>query len=439
MARLWAFSCLALVFLGALQLQIAPAAAADVGKKDEAKIRSAIRAGDASRLTSLLGYLSGSPGPRAVNLILDAAAGVPNPEVQELCIELLVDFGAPVLQEPFEKLLTSKKGNPIAMAAALAASAELPDKAGEVWLLTALQHRSELVQRNAVEHLTQMRSKRAVSALIELLERHDFDRGAVAFNARQALISLTGRDFESLEDWRSFWDTHQETLDPANLDEGKGTTGVVRKRPGSPEFFGVEIVSHNVVFVVDISGSMTMFDPGGEEGGSGSNWEVRQRIRRTKAQLNRAIDTLDKEARFNVIAFNHRVTSFSKKLVPARSKGGAFQWIRKLRADNATHTDEALQLAFKDPSIDTIILLSDGAPMKSRTENAQVLIPRILEEVRGLNRLRKVRIHTFGFEGDGKWPPGSKYRGVPASDSTAMVRFLKKLAKEHGGKYTAID
>ena len=63
-----------------------------------------------------------------------------------------------------------------------------------------------------------------------------------------------------------------------------------------------------------------------------------------------------------------------------------------------THTDEALKKAFEPVEVNQIILLSDGAPAKVQGQN-QVPIPTglILEMVKGLNRLRGVKINTFCF------------------------------------------
>ena len=98
----------------------------------------------------------------------------------------------------------------------------------------------------------------------------------------------------------------------------------------------------------------------------------------------------------------------------------------------------ALMEAFKDFRADTIILLSDGAPRK-RGQEVSDLIPQILELVRNQNYLRKLKIFTFGFEGEGEWPPGSRYGRQPHDDPALLVSFLTDLAKEHGGKYTPID
>lgn len=439
--------CLLLgVVLGLAWATPLPMALADKESKTlRKKLERAIRSGEERAILSVIRDLGSSPGPGSVDSLLYVIPRVPSPPVHQAVHETLLGFGAEVLDEPFTEALHKKKGNPLSLAALLAVAGEIEGEVAENWLIVGLQHTSELVQRNSIEILRALRSKRAITHLIAILEEEGIDKGTVSFDAHHALIDLTRRDFSSAEDWRSFWDTHGATLDPkksAEEDED-AATGVRPVSPDAPSFFGVELVSRRVVFVIDISGSMTKWDAGGEKGGKGSNWEVRQRIRRTKSQLVQAIDKLAKGAQFNVVAFSNRVQSFRKSMVLATrgSKGQAARFIKKLNADGATHTDEALQQAFLDPHVDTIVLLSDGAPMKSRTEGAAELIPRILEEVRELNRLRKVRIHTFGFDGVGKWPPGSKYgRGnAPEPDPADLIKFLKELASEHRGKYTSID
>ncbi|MGE3166453.1 MAG: VWA domain-containing protein [Planctomycetota bacterium] len=422
----------------------APVVGGEIPADLRKRLQVAVRAGDESGIRGALDDVARIPGAEAVGLLLDAVPRVPSARVHLQIHESLVGFGAEILGAPFLERLANKKTNPLILAAMLAVGADVEGDAAEQWLLLGLAHPDEMAQRNAIDYLLQRRSKRAIPGLIAILARDGIDQGTTSYGAHQALISLTRRDFDSVEDWQNFWETHGAGLDPtAEPSEGDAGTGVRDVAPDAPTFFGVEIVTRRVVFVVDISGSMTKWDPGGEEGGTGSNWEVRQRIRRLRTELFRAIDKLAKGAKFNVIAYNNEVRSMSGTLVLATpsTKSRAAQWVQKLEADNATHTDEALRKAFQDPEVDTMILLSDGAPMKSREETATVLVPRILEEAKELNRLRKVRIFTFGFEGQGKWPAGSKYaRGnAPETDPAEMVRFLKQLAEDHGGKYTAID
>lgn len=119
----------------------------------------------------------------------------------------------------------------------------------------------------------------------------------------------------------------------------------------------------------------------------------------------------------------------------------AVKFVKGFRADGLTHTDEALEKAFQDMGIDTIVLLSDGAPMRQDNPNSTELQEKILKRVKDLNASRKVRIDTFGFEDDGKYPkhvgapPGA---GASGGADSAMVEFLKKLAQQNGGEYHPI-
>ncbi len=152
-----------------------------------------------------------------------------------------------------------------------------------------------------------------------------------------------------------------------------------------------------------------------------------QRINRTKNQLKEAIKALGVKAKFNIIAYNSTVISFKKKLVKvsSKSKKKASKFVSGLQANNLTHTDDALEAAFKDMAVNTIILLSDGAPFKGGNQaSINGLISKIEKRVKELNRIRKVKLHTFGF--------------TDASGQDELANFLKRLAKDNDGKFTPI-
>ncbi|MFQ5655220.1 MAG: HEAT repeat domain-containing protein [Planctomycetota bacterium] len=412
-------------------------------KKLKRRVEEAIRFEKESLALELFSELEAVPGEGAARLIVEAMAAIPSQELFDEGVRILTAFGAEKIDGYVAEILEARKVRPVVLATVLTVAGAMKDETSESWLLQGLEHKSELVQRSAIEALKERRSKNAIPRLIDLLERKKRAKGTVAYSANLALMSLTGHCFDSIEDWRKFWEANKETLDPSKLEAPEGPTGVAQQDldKRKPEFFGVEIISRRVVFVIDISGSMTMWDEGGEDqAGKGPPWKARQRIVRTKRQLSEAIRKLSKGALFNVIAFNNKIAKLQKELVPAvpRWKGKALKFVKRLAADSATHTDEALAEAFRDPRVDTIILLSDGAPMKSRSETAEALIPRILEQVRDLNRIRRVRIFTFGFEGEGEWPPGSKYARHPPEDPQRLIDFLTRLAKENGGTYTSI-
>jgi len=91
------------------------------------------------------------------------------------------------------------------------------------------------------------------------------------------------------------------------------------------------------------------------------------------------------------------------------------------------------------------VLLSDGSPMKTSLDEWKTLIPKIEEKVKDTNASRRVRIDTFGFEGQGQWPSkGSPFAGRPPpaptpEETKSFVDFLKTLASDSGGTYRAIN
>ena len=94
-------------------------------------------------------------------------------------------------------------------------------------------------------------------------------------------------------------------------------------------------------------------------------------------------------------------------------------------ADGITITDLALEEAFADLGVDTIYLITDGAPthVGSRggfPEDAEELIKSIHRSTKAINFLRGVRIFTLGFRG-------------------AEEEFLKKLSRDHSGKYVRVE
>jgi hypothetical protein len=155
--------------------------------------------------------------------------------------------------------------------------------------------------------------------------------------------------------------------------------------------------------------------------------EMRRRIIRARTQLCQAIEGLGDERRFTVIPFSSDVNPWSQVLLESSRKNrkSAVQFVQSLKASGITVTDEALALALSDPTLDTIYLITDGAPTHIGSQgdqlpiDAKALMKRIVEETRALNHLRGIRIFTLGF--------------VDAEED-----FLKQLAEENSGKYVRI-
>ncbi len=304
----------------------------------------------------------------------------------------------------------------------LRACARMEGDKPKQFLLRALSAKEEALVRQAVESLAARGDATVVDALIDLLEAQQKQKGLLWLTTLETIKRLTRspREFLDAADWRNWW--HARGKKPLTEEELKKEKGGADEKmrhykTSAPQFFGREIASRRVVFVMDVSGSMELGKP--------------SRLKRVQQELKHCVERLPQNARFNIIAFNHKVLVWQKHLVRAtkKNKKKARNFIDSFVAEGQTHTDEALQAAFSIKDVDNIILLSDGAPYKlEHGETVSVkFIQEILEWVREENRFRKVRIDTFGFE-----------EVAQEEDGEILVEFLKKLAQDNGGVFTNI-
>jgi len=255
---------------------------------------------------------------------------------------------------------------------------------------------------------------------------------------RDALHRLTGESMHTAQAYRTFYDARRTEIDPKKVDlseREEDRTGV--------GLFGLELSGRNIAFILDISGSMVATDPLTPEqleklrrstGVAGKEHELeqelleeRRRILRAKKELRKVVEGLGEDRNFNLIAYSTEVSRWQEMLAPADEKrrSSAIAFIEALEADGITVTDLALQEALSDPRIDTIYLITDGAPTHvgltgpGLPPDAKELMERILVETKAMNHLRGVRIFTLGFEG-------------------AEEEFLEQLSAENGGRYVRI-
>jgi hypothetical protein len=260
----------------------------------------------------------------------------------------------------------------------------------------------------------------------------DWDRVRLAF--RSALSALLKVSLPAAVDYRSYVAARREK--PEDLfnhpEQPHGPTKLT--------IFGAEVSGNNLVFVIDVSGSMMTSDPvilTAEPGKTQSVektrakaaelMEERRRIIRAKRELTKVVQSLPEGKRFNIIAYSSDVVPWKKLLTPvnAGSRKEALEFVANLKADGITVTDDALEAAFADLAADTIYLITDGAPThvgnkgSEMPPDAEELIERIQRRVREINYFRGVRLFTLGFP-------------------EAEENFLKKLAADNAGEYTPI-
>lgn len=254
-----------------------------------------------------------------------------------------------------------------------------------------------------------------------------------------ALAKLTGASLGPNPDaWKRWFDDHKAELAAAG---GRPANPKGSKNPLAPpvDYYGVQTRSLRLLFLIDCSGSMN--EVIGRAGVTTGTRLEGKKIDIAKRMLKAAVSQLHPSTKFNVITFSTDARQLHDALVEATPlvKFQTNERVDELAGRGGTWTYGALRLAFgygapgvtpSAPAIDTIFLLSDGAPTEPTFEEAVEAKPMdpqvILDAVKQWNRFRAVKIHTIAID--------------PRIEKTGgnFVRFMKALAEENGGTYTAV-
>jgi uncharacterized protein YegL len=299
------------------------------------------------------------------------------------------------------------------------------------------------VRQAAAACLAASGETRAVKPLIEALGAED---GRLRDDIRDMLRTLTGQNFEAdPEDWKRWYG---ENLAAFEGPEAKTALfGAFKSKGPPPEkkgVYGIESRSRRILFIIDTSGSMKdplKQGPAAAGTATGLTADEEEELRSSKMaiakrELTRAVRALEADAHFNIVAYATHIVRWKDAMVKADMpvKNEAYQFISELQPAGGTWTYGALQEGFRlsgmgvtdkyyDPAVDTIYLISDGAPTDNNMDKPQFMDAKIiLEAVREWNRLGRVLIHAVAVD--------SKAAGG------AFVQFMKSLAAENGGQYT---
>jgi hypothetical protein len=176
----------------------------------------------------------------------------------------------------------------------------------------------------------------------------------------------------------AFWQGWAAQLGP----EWKPATGDGRRYApagdtAAPRFAGLPILSSRIAILVDFSGS---------------TWEKRADGTTRKQRLDRELETalraLPASAKFNVIPYTDTPIPWEKRLAPATpaNVGRALAFFTGCKASGKGNVWDAIQLALEDPEVDTLLVLTDGAPTGGRRWNLDLMRARYAEQ----NRFRQV-------------------------------------------------
>lgn len=444
-------------------------------KKDA---QNAAKVGDASAVAGKLRDMARDESERAVETIGDIAVRVPSMDVYEAARDAIAGMQS---EEAYMAILEKceKERNPMIKILIIDAVAQRTDERSEEALGKALADKTDEVLRAACQAAKKRKAKRAVDGLIALVERlegkqQDVD-SLLMTQAREALLAITGQQFDKAQDYRNYWEPRKADFRVPTGGEQKELQGTSERK--KPKFFGTEVRSNRVVFVIDTSGSMEAADPapttGGDVGPAGGS---RVRMERAKQQLTAVVEGLDEGTRFTIISYSgvmfqgpngggqlppntpedgplppmlggiEWLKTFKPRLMQAnkQTKAEAKAWIAELKANGSTFTFNALAAAFQVEGADTIMLLSDGVPTEfDRKNKVEMTTDKILEEIEALNRFKRIRIDTFGFDAatGGGVPAGAGggTRGRRGGGGMGgLGEFMQKLAEQNQGAYTGI-
>jgi len=280
--------------------------------------------------------------------------------------------------------------------AALQALLETGDPKHAALFVERLAHPDWTTRMLALQALEKLRDRDSVGAIIARMPK---ESGRLLLEFAGTLFRLTGEPHDdNAVVWKRWWDDGgkdaplitPEELEKKIADREKKR---LQQTTSAPRFFGVKIESHDVAFVVDVSGSMAeQLETTKIDGKPATRLEV------VKQELVKSLRGLDASALFNLITFSSGVTKWKEGVVALsdKTRAEAIDYVGHLGSRGGTNIYDALQAAFADPKVDTIFLLTDGEPSQGGVTDLQL----IREHVARLNETRKVKIHCIGVGGD---------------------------------------
>lgn len=258
--------------------------------------------------------------------------------------------------------------------------------------------------RIKVSILQILRARKDPSILLALVETMDREDGRVLNDVLDTLQFLSGKKIgtDSVK-WRKYL---AGELPPEEL-EGKSV----------PLYFDIAVYSKKVVFVMDVSYSMS--------------WGNRRDL--AEQNLTQTLNSLQGNVEFNVIFFGDKVHPWKSKLTKVSQVHirQALQMMKEVPLKPGTNTYDALTFALNLEEVDTIFFLSDGYPTFGPFRKPE----EILKELARLNQHKKIRINTIGiFRGS---PPEGHQDSEP--DKSELKKFMKDLADAHFGTHRFIE
>ena len=308
--------------------------------------------------------------------------------------------------------------DPIARMGAAISLAELRTADAKEVLHGMLADSDRRVRIEAVQQVGNLRRKESVPILIERLEQEE---GRIRQDIARVLRLVTGLDHGmSRSRWKAWWDAEGAGFAlPTYAQAAAAEKERIDRRRSNESiatFYGLQVVSDRVCFILDTSGSMaTAAKP---RPGRTSSREGAGTTRLTVAQdeLARTLTAFPDGDSFNVVFFESVVRRWSNELqeMDPRQREDALGFVQAQKAAGGTALFDALVIAMEDELVDTIYVLTDGDPSAGRITDP----PQLRAEIARMNATRKVQINTIAI---GQSSP-----------------LLRGLAADSGGEYREV-
>jgi hypothetical protein len=325
---------------------------------------------------------------------------------------------------------------------AMDAVAAMKDLRGTDAIITGLKDPCWQVRAAAIDAARAVRPRAAIEALID---RMDAEKGRLRLAAYRALVWLAGKDLgEDPGNWREWWAGQVRKKGKKGKIEREYDEYKITRRKSVPRrFFKVPTDSRRLVFVLDLSQSMTgSSSPLKPENPHKTRVGGVTRFTMVVDELLSIVMSFDENVHFNIIVFSTNVRLWKPDLVKATptNRSKAISFVRSRTPDGETNVFDALARAFGvskgalrtgkgyfdemagkksalgfESGPDTIFLLSDGVPNRGQITESD----RIVEEITRANRLRRLVIHTIAV-------------------SQFSDDFLRELAVKNGGKAVSV-
>lgn len=329
--------------------------------------------------------------------------------------------GAPA-REALEKAVSDRSGQ--VAVAALDALSRRPESIEAV--IGGLERDPWQVRLAAARALEEIDSEAGIEPLLAAMKEAD---GRLRREINDVLVALTGENKHGDQSlWEAWWQEVREKFSSSRPPREKRAERAVQARAGSEghtTFYGLDVPTKRVIFVLDRSGSMAgesrWQDDSRTPTGDGPRLEGGRKIDVCRFELKQVLASLAPDARFAVMFYNRDVRRFparglARASTAAIKKAGDF--IDSVEPLGATNIFDSLEAAMAaedwEDQVDTIFVLSDGLPNCGRFEVTDA----ICAEIRRRNAQSRITINT-----------------VLVGTGDAARELMEQLAEKNGGRF----